>query len=411
MRLSEYLDVYELAHMIEAGRIREAKHESLPLTLYTYTERAQFAEEWTDSERKCRGLVVEDTGEIVAWSMKKFFNYSEHANGKSYAAPLPAEEFEVFSKMDGSMGTVFFYDDSWHVASKGSFHSEQAQWATSYVRQKVDFGDFLVPRCDALDKFTTYVCEIIYPTNRIVVDYGSLEDLVLLTAYAVEDGAEWAGDGLERRKLEWGWVGSVVPWHDPCGISVGDLQTLADENILIGDEDQWTNNDREVSGTDSEGYVVRFKKSGIRCKIKLNDYLRLHKVLTNCTERSIWEVLSTGGSLDGFLENVPDEFREWVNETAQRLKEDYEFLLDDSYLEFVDVLYTSVPNFDLGQLGADLRSSIDRKKFAAEAMREGKLYPSACFLHLDGKSSKLSEWAWKKIRPSAAKPFTGDADV
>jgi len=168
MQLEKYLSVEELNASIEAGWVRAASHDDLPLTLYTYTEHAQFEGVWNDATRKSRGLVVEDSGKIVAFCMPKFFNYSEHVNGKSYAGPLPVtEDFQIFEKLDGSMGTCFFYDGEWHVATKGSFHSDQAIWATQFLRDKVasDTPGYL-PLKDY-----TYVCEIIYPENRIVVDY------------------------------------------------------------------------------------------------------------------------------------------------------------------------------------------------------------------------------------------------
>jgi RNA ligase len=396
MHLSEYLDLAELGSEIENGFIREAKHETLPLTLYTYTEKAQYAGLWPDATRKCRGLVVEDTGQIIARCLPKFFNYSEHVNGKSYAPPLELETglesaFEIYSKMDGSYGSCFFYDDNWHVASKGSFHSEQAEWATKYLRRAIfdswedsPFAEKRNGTFDPLNRQKTYVCEIIYPSNRIVVDYGSLEDLVLLTVYDTETGQE---EFTEDRRLEWGWVGSIVPSYNPWGINLDELQLLAEENVLL-DED---NGDREVSGTAMEGYVVRLS-DGTRVKIKLSDYLRLHKVLTNCTERSIWEILSTGGSLDDFMENTPDEFRDWVNSTVLCLKNDFEMLKNNVYHTYFNIFPKAMS--DGGT----------RAKFAALA--KDTEFPSAMFMMLDASEAKLNEWLWKQIKPEATKPFT-----
>lgn len=399
MQLNRYVDGNDLMKSVHQEFIRVARHNELPLCLYTYTQKAVFDGTWSDATRKSRGMVVEDTGEIVGRCMPKFFNYSEHVNGKEYAGQLPvAQDFKIFAKMDGSMGTAFFYDDDWHVASKGSFHSEQAEWATKFLRKKLADGEneymsklngfaMHATSFDPLDRQKTYVCEIIYPTNRIVVDYGALEDLVLLTVFDNETGEECMN---EERKLEWGWVGSVVPEFDPHGIDVAELQLLADENVLVAEDE-----DRTVGGTAAEGYVVRFE-GGQRCKIKLSDYLRLHKILTQCNERTIWEAVSQGTSLHDFVENVPDEFHDWVLSVHKRLIADHASLLSEWEEEFYAV------KFRAGE-------GCSRKEFALEAL--GSPHGAALFLHYDENDEKLNELAWKKLRPAAEKPFRKDADV
>ncbi|MET9842806.1 hypothetical protein ABZZ01_34320, partial [Streptomyces virginiae] len=72
------------------------------------------------------------------------------------------------------------YAGRWRVASKGSFISAQAVWA----QRRLDGADTA-----ALHPGTTYLAEILYPQNRIVVDYGDRRDLVLLAAFGL-DGTE-----------------------------------------------------------------------------------------------------------------------------------------------------------------------------------------------------------------------------
>lgn len=395
MRLHEYLDGASLLKGVTDGTIRAATHDTLPLTLYTYTEKAQFAGQWSDAERKCRGLVVEDTGLIIAMCMPKFFNYSEHANGKSYAAPLPDEEFEIFEKMDGSLGTVFFYEDRWHVASKGSFHSDQAQWATRYLQKRLYPADYLGIESptdfDPLNSSKTYICEIVYPSNRIVVDYGNLEDLVFLTAYDTSTGVE---DTSWDRKLEWGWVGSVVASYDPYSLSVAELQELADENVMLGDLEYLE--DREVAGHEHEGYVIRFS-SGIRCKVKLTDYIRLHKVLTGCSERAIWEKLRDGEDLNEWLANVPDELYDWVREVEERILRTVTEYVRQAFKEYEELQSRSEA------LGVHTKKDyffyIESSEWKEELL-----------LIQDLKLSKLHKKAWQLARPEHVTPFK-DIDV
>jgi RNA ligase len=103
----------------------------------------------------CRGLVTDDKGNIVARPFKKFFNMEE---GKH----TPTSDFEVYDKMDGSLGIFFYYEGGWVMATRGSFTSDQAVKGYEMMF-KYDFAN--------LHKDYTYLFEIIYDQNRIVVKY------------------------------------------------------------------------------------------------------------------------------------------------------------------------------------------------------------------------------------------------
>ncbi|MFC5902864.1 RNA ligase [Streptomyces zhihengii] len=162
LTLHELLPAHELADALDAGHVTRKAHPELPLSIYTYTRTCQYERRWNRVTVRCRGLVADDaTGRIVALPLPKFFNAGEHASGQPYAPALPDEPFEVYDKVDGSLAVVFHYADRWHAASKGSFTSTQARWA----QRRLDAGD-----TSALEPGVTYLAEILYPENRIVVD-------------------------------------------------------------------------------------------------------------------------------------------------------------------------------------------------------------------------------------------------
>lgn len=86
-------------------------------------------------------------------------------------------------KLDGSLGILYQHAGAWHIATKGTFASAQAQWATDWLRRHIDPA--LLARFGAY----TLLFEIVYPENRIVVDYGDRAGLTLLAARAIADGA------------------------------------------------------------------------------------------------------------------------------------------------------------------------------------------------------------------------------
>jgi len=215
--LHELIPADELAAAIDAGLVTRKQHPTLPLSIYTYTRTAQYSRAWTTATLRCRGLIADDTtGDIVAWPFPKFFNVGEHALGHDYAPPLPDEPFRIYDKVDGSLGIVFYYGGRWHVASKGSFVSEQALWAQARLDRRTT--GYLIPG-------NTYLVEIIYPENRIVVDYGDREDLVLLGAFNA-DGREWKLDFVAD---DWTGIGTVVKtWP---ALPLAELVKLAEANI------------------------------------------------------------------------------------------------------------------------------------------------------------------------------------
>jgi RNA ligase len=181
-----------LARALADGHVRAQTHPTAPLTIYNYTEHCAFASAWTEVTLTCRGLIVEETGRIVARPLKKFFNHNQPG------APLVSldEPVSVTDKADGSLGIIYDGPDGLAVATRGSFASAQAVHATSVLRQR--YAGWAPP--DGL----TVLAEIIYPENRIVLDYGGMDDLVLLGAVEIATGRSFGPEAVP------GWPGPIV---------------------------------------------------------------------------------------------------------------------------------------------------------------------------------------------------------
>ncbi|MFJ3160123.1 RNA ligase [Streptomyces kanasensis] len=386
----------DLAAAVEAGHVTRKRHPELPLSLYTYTRTAQYERVWNRVTVRCRGLVADDTtGEVVALPLPKFFNVGEHIAGQPYAPPLPDEPFEVYDKVDGSLAVVFHYAGRWRVASKGSFDSTQATWA----QRRLDGCD-----TSALSPGTTYLAEIVYPENRVVVDYGDRRDLVLLAAFG-PDGTETP---LAGAAPAWRPVGSVVTLRPALPLA----------ELLALTESSTHPDGTPATGTDAEGFVLRFA-SGLRAKAKLSEYVRLHKVLTGVTERDVWRghgvqrfaglparqvaqalgcppeyvTASDGRPLDALLEQVPDEFDTWVRDVVARIEKqvtDRERAIDEAYRS-------------VAHLAGD-RAAFAR---AVRSVPDPAVRP-ALFQRLDGRPTVLM--TYRSVRPDASDPFTTDEE-
>ena len=119
-------DLNILSKYIDEGLVIKQVHPTLPLSIYNYSRECQYGGKWDDITLNCRGLVLDDGGNVIAKPFPKFFNYEEHIAEESKLPPIPNENFEVYEKMDGSLGIVFNYDGEWYMATRGSFQSDQA---------------------------------------------------------------------------------------------------------------------------------------------------------------------------------------------------------------------------------------------------------------------------------------------
>ncbi|WNI19222.1 RNA ligase [Actinacidiphila sp. ITFR-21] len=373
MKLSELFNLDDLEAAIVAGQVTRKAHPELPLSILTYTRDVQYSHAWNLVTMRCRGLIADDrTGGVVALPFPKIFVTGMHGV-YDFAPPLPAEPFEIFEKADGSLIIAFHYDGRWRAASKGSFISEQAQWAQAVL----DGADLT-----GLDPGLTYLAEAIYPANRIVVDYGQREELMLLAAFRPADGTEAT---LAEVGPHWKPIGPVVrSWGLRDGLA--DVEQLAAASTTL--------DGATVGGTEEEGYVIRYA-SGARAKIKLSSYLTLHKLFTGTNEKTIWEVLASGQEPSVLFDQVPDEFADWARNIAAGLREQHDRLVGEAFTAHRAVLDT-------------LPADPDRKTFALAATQSE--YRSALFLVHDGRDKAVSDWAWKQIKPRGDKPFKNDEE-
>lgn len=342
--MSAPIDIDRLRSHIAAGIVREQKHSTLPLSIFNYSERCQYERIWDDVTLQCRGLVLHGD-RLVARPFRKFFNDTEHAP-EEIPWHLP---YQVAEKMDGSLLIVFHFDGQWRFATRGSFDSEQAARGRDIFLRK--HGDA------PLDPGITYLFEVIYPQNRIVVNYGAREDVVLL---AMIDTAT----GVEHEPVRGVDLGLTVVRHLPPD---------ADAKAL-----------RSIIRDDEEGYVVRFA-NGFRVKVKGQRYMELHRIMTGVSTRTIWEYLSEKKAFDDMLAIVPDEFAQWV-----RLETEAQLAAHRRMQQRAEVAYFAVKDLP------------DRKSQALALLANFRDISSAAFALLDGKP--IDSLLWKELYPEFRRP-------
>lgn len=297
--------------------------------ILSYTHAAR---EWNALECLCRGLILNvKTGEVVARPFDKFFGWFE--GGRKASGYMSY----VMEKLDGSLGILYRDGDTYKIATRGSFDGEQAIHATELL-QKYDLV--------GIPDDWTLLFEIIYPDNRIVVDYSDRDELVLL---AIRN--RFTGEYLP-------FFEQVIPFAQEKGFTL-----------------PWTyhfNNVVEIIeatgelGDNEEGFVAVFS-DGSRWKFKGDRYLEIHRLLSSLTHKGIKQYF-INGTYEGLVDRLPKDLQEMATHL---------------YLDIVERVAQVLVTVDMLMIAAPDHHK-DRKAFALYAKNFPR-YVHYLFAHIDGK--------------------------
>ena len=317
---------------VKIGLIRSQTQDDL--TIYQYTELTQFDRLWNSVTLNARGIVFDNKGRVVQRCLPKFFN-SDEPEGIIAAKTLKADKPVVQDKLDGSLIKISKNEEyGLVITSKASFQSDQAKWATTIVKeQEYTFETGL-----------TYCFELIHPDNQIVLNYGDKRAIVLLAVIDNETGKEL---DIYKDKFDQFERVELLP-----------ESVLSDVNKL---------NEKGLR----EGIVVNF--GAYRLKMKTDEYVRLHRIVTDFTPKRVWEALAEGQEIE--RQNIPEEFLEWLTATENELKQQYQSLYDEAVKS-----YESTKHMTDKEIGL---SNLENKSFIF-SLRNGR---------------DISPMIWKQIKP------------
>jgi RNA ligase len=340
------------------GWVEETKHPTKNLFIYNYSRKTQFDSKWDDITLNCRGLILDENGNLIARGFSKFFNYEELPQNHSAFDIIAKENPIVQNKCDGSLGIIYYYDNKWNVATRGSFMSEQAQKAEEMLHN--------LYRVDLLNPEYTYLVEIIYVENTIVVVYNE-EKLFFLSIYHKDKELSWSQCKEEFNRCQ-----------IPHSHIVKEYGNVFDYKSLKNSFEE-----------NREGYIVKFEPSNYRVKIKFDEYVRLHKLITNFSNVDIWECLKNEDDIYAFLDKVPDEFDKWVRGKIFDLNKSFDYIL-------------SVCNAKKDELN---NQQLENRKDKALWIQSNVIprYQKILYSMLDNRNYK--PLIWDLVRPKYQKPF------
>lgn len=272
------------------------------LLILNYRPEVQYKNLWGPTELVCRGLIINrQTGEIVARPFDKFFNWGEH--NRTTQAKLT----DVVEKMDGSLGIHYRTGNKVAIATRGSFESEQALWATEFLNTTNKIG--------YLPEEWTLLFEIIYSDNKIVIDYDGWEGLVLLAIRNRFTG-EYVTDAVVKS------IATIYNFASPKHYNFSSPQEIITAT--------------ETLPSNKEGWVVEFE-DGSRFKFKGEAYRELHKLISGLSFKLILEH-HRNGTVDQAKATLPDEFHKDIDRWVEQIEGTI-----GSLLSRIEVAYESAP--------------------------------------------------------------------
>ncbi len=193
MKVIQYLKENSLEQLAEKFSISVNRHQEFPnLVQLKYSQlKSPMKEElvW-----ECRGLILDEARDwaVVAYPFKRFFNH-----GSFYASEIDWETARVYEKLDGSLMTLYHYENEWHIASAslpnagGEIRGTDLTLGELFWRIWTALGYNLPQNTEYC-----YIFEMTSPLNQVVVRQTD-SHLYLLGARKLSDLSEVFPEEIE----------------------------------------------------------------------------------------------------------------------------------------------------------------------------------------------------------------------
>jgi len=351
-----------LQQEIDNGYVNVNKHPTADLYIYNYTNKTQYEPHWNDITIRCRGLILDGNGCLVAKGFDKFFTDDQLKNdGKEHLIPTD-EPFKIYNKADGSLGVMYFIDSIPYIATRGSFVSDMACVANEWLRGKYKNISF--------NPKYTYLFEIIYPENRIIINYGDDRKLVLLAVIDNDTMKEYDIYSTEFDNIEEHGIERVEMFD-----GYSDWKKIMD--TFQGDKSK-------------EGFVVHFLKSNYRVKMKLDWYKDVARTMQHFTKKTVWRMLRDGKDVLDLIKTLDDEFYPNIRKYFDDLWDEHNEIIRQHILLYNEIIgHIKSTDSDFSNKNLAIISKDICKKKNSQFHLIMKIHKGHC----------VSEDVWKLIEP------------
>ena len=235
----------------------------------------------------CRGKIIDiNTKQILSYGFDKFFNVNEVDNtmeDKIQEKLTKANYILLTEKKDGS--TIIVTKDKDYgvfITTNGMFENEQVSVAKDLMQNT--YTNFE----NGLRIGYTYVFEIVYPENSIVVNYGQERSLTLIGLRNLETGRLLSYDKMKSFAKE---IGTPV---------IESVQfTSVDELLALSSG---------LINANKEGWVLRIENNEEQflTKIKLKEYFELHRCIVSTNLNTLFPLV-INNTYDDYLPTLSND--------------------------------------------------------------------------------------------------------
>ena len=292
--------------------------------------------------QEARSLVINlDTEEIVLCPFKKFFNINELPSTQLSLINKQIEQadlVEIRDKLDGSMQHARWYNNHLILAGSTALNKDLSfQLKEGYNL----FKDNYIQLCK--DNFDyTFIFEAILEDDSHIVNYNG-DYLYLIGARNV-----YTGQCLSYQELD--ILGKQYNIDTP--VKDKDLNTCLKNQSLY-------------SANTKEGWVIfiKIKDKEYRYKLKCDQYLQLHKTISNINNFNTLIQAVNNNTIDDLISKLPVDYKSIVKEKLNKI---YNYMLIKHNI--IQEYYNSIPN------------KLDKKIFALYTQENiPKIYQSYMF--------------------------------
>lgn len=313
----------------------------------TYT---QFWNAFDGIYRTMRSIVINiDTLEIVTYPFDKFFNINEMDETDVVVIKeriKNAKSIEISDKLDGSMASVRYYNGEIFATGSKSIIREQS-WRLDDVYKMIESSPNIKQLVMDHPNYT-FIFESITKSDAHVVIYDDKDlGLHLIGARNM--------DTLEMLSYK-----EIVELANKYNVLTTTIFDKTFEEVMNSLDDKKSN--------EKEGFVLNI--DGFYVKIKYNDYVLMHNILSNISSINLVIRNYADETLDDLLSKIPTAYRNRVMVIVNLLNK-YVQEMENR----INFWYNKVKEMDIKNAAIFLSNECDKKIFGyVLAKYKGKPY-------------------------------------
>ena len=243
---------------------------------------------WFNFALKSRGVVLDkNTLEIVGYPFDKFFNINERPEYREEEVLNHLKNATMVSltdKKDGTLISVFNYNNKTYLTTNGSLENEYIDWAWELFNEK--YKNFI----NNVPNNYTFIFEMIIPESKVVIDYGDMRKLFLIGIRNMKD----------YRFLSYE---EMISFAKNNNLDITEEDDFSDVKTLI----KKANSLREAN---KEGWVLKITEPSedYFVKIKLAEYFELHRMVSRISFKRVYNLYTTG-NLESYMAIATEDIK------------------------------------------------------------------------------------------------------